>query len=209
MPLRVEARPALRAVMAGSPPEASGAAAWERCNSVTWSSESGSTYGLRRPIAVCSIGLSRIRYSLSRMRSSAATVRRNSSSSRSNSARSPPSSRTYIRAIAMSAFAQTISNLPSRSSKNGQAVQHPEPTGLGGDRFERGPHAQPSRQHESRLGPPEHPGDRPDLLDRLLPGTPVSRPRSEPDVGELPHGSRLEKQLEQVSAAVHQRAIRW
>src|SRR5947209_15478503 len=33
-----------------------------------------------------------------------------------------PISRTYIRAIAISALAHTISNLPSRSSKNGQAV---------------------------------------------------------------------------------------
>src|SRR5256885_4714357 len=53
MPLSVEARPALA--------EASGSAAWQRCNNATWSSDSGSTYGLRRPIAVCSIGLSRIR----------------------------------------------------------------------------------------------------------------------------------------------------
>src|SRR5207248_334769 len=61
MPLSVDARPALTAAMVGSSAEALGPAAWERCNNATWSSDSGSTYGLRRPIAVCSIGLSRIR----------------------------------------------------------------------------------------------------------------------------------------------------
>src|SRR5213594_1853447 len=55
------------------------------------------------------------------MRSSAAMVRRNSFSRLSKSARSPLSSRTYIRAMARSALAQTISTLARRSSKKGHA----------------------------------------------------------------------------------------
>jgi len=55
-PVMVEASPALTGSVAASP-----AARRLRCSKVTCKSDSGSTYGFRSPMAVCSIGLSRMR----------------------------------------------------------------------------------------------------------------------------------------------------
>src|SRR5436309_5813182 len=144
------------------------------------------------------------------MRSSAAMVRRNSFSRWSKSARSPPSSRTYIRAMARSALAQTISTLARRSSKKGHACAMRRNTASPPGSLPTASSAVPTPNHPGSMSrvwvhPKTH--GIADPRDRFFARCPVGRPRPEAHVGELPDGSRLDEQLEEVPTPVHERAV--
>ena len=109
-------------------------------------------------------------------------------------------------AMPMSDFDSTISRLSSVARKNGHASSISRSSAAVAERAQRLADAVPARQHDARLRPAEHPGDRAQILDAMRVGA-RCRPRADLQLRDLAQRRHLPEEGRKALGLVDQRAI--